>query len=154
MSKGKANILLVDDSIADQVTVEQALEYGYININLMIAGNGVEALKILRNEPPYDDGEQFMRPNLILMDINMPVMDGKETLRCIRDDTSLCDIPVVVFTTSSREQDVVECYALGANAYIKKPVSAIDFVDVMQHLERFWFDVAILPLATQIPRGI
>lgn len=144
MTKRRARIMLVEDSEADQVIVQRALEDGRIACDLHIASHGEQALQILRGESPYEN-ELDRLPDLIMMDINMPVMDGKEALQEIRQDEKLRHIPVIMLTTSSRDKDVLESYQLGVNAYLTKPVEDATFVEVVRQLENFWFELVVLP---------
>lgn len=144
----QAVVLLVDDSPADQLTVERAIEDGKVQCNLLTVDNGVQALKLLRNEAPYEDNAQYSRPNLILMDINMPIMDGITTLNHIRNDAALHNIPVVMLTTSDAPNDVEASYTYGANAFVTKPVKNEDFIEAIQKLDHFWFQLVTLPDAT------
>ncbi|PCK07677.1 MAG: hypothetical protein COA42_13125 [Alteromonadaceae bacterium] len=141
----KATVLLVEDSRADQITVERALEDGQVNCDLLIADNGSNALKMLRGEAPYSDRERYPSPDLILLDINMPVMDGRETLKAIRKDEQLHTIPVIMLTTSNNDQDVEQSYNMGANAFVTKPVCQQDFVKAVVQMEQFWFELVTLP---------
>jgi CheY-like chemotaxis protein len=132
--------MLVEDNLSDQVVVERAFEDGKIACDLSIYSNGQEALDYMRSE----EGTKNL-PHLILMDINMPVMDGKQTLQAIRADDDLRHLPVMMLTTSSRDKDVLESYRLGVNAYLTKPVLDTDFINTIRQLENFWFEVVILP---------
>lgn len=145
MSRKRAHVLLVEDSQSDQVIVQRALEDGKIECDLAIVNNGEEALRILRNESPFEDIGAYPKPDVILMDINMPVMDGKTALRAIRADETLKHIPVVMLTTSSRDKDVIESYELGVNAYLTKPVDNVAFVEAIAQLRQFWFELVTLP---------
>jgi len=136
----KAHIMLVEDNHSDQVMVERALEDGKIACDLTILPNGQKALESLRDMLLSDS-----LPDLVLMDINMPVMDGKQTLQEIRSDLELKHLPVVMLTTSNREKDVIESYRLGVNAYLTKPVLDSEFIKTIQQLENFWFELVVLP---------
>ncbi len=136
----KAQIMLVEDNISDQVMVERALEDGKIACDLTISSNGQKALASLREMVAFDT-----LPDLILMDINMPVLDGKQTLQEIRADAELKHLPVVMLTTSNREQDVLESYRLGVNAYLTKPILDSEFIKTIQQFENFWFELVVLP---------
>jgi len=136
----KAHIMLVEDNISDQVMVERALEDGKIACELTILSNGKKALESLRAMVLLDTF-----PDLILMDINMPVMDGKQTLQEIRADADLKHLPVVMLTTSNRDKDILESYRLGVNAYLTKPVLDSEFIKTIQQLENFWFELVVLP---------
>lgn len=135
-------LLLIEDGEADQQLVARALRRAKIKTDLYIMDNGEDGLAFLRG-----DGEHrgSPRPDLILLDLNLPRIDGKQVLREIRSDEKLKEIPVVMLTTSSEERDIVESYRLGVNAYITKPVEAQDFMDSIQKLEEFWFDLVLLP---------
>jgi len=143
----EAVILLVEDSLADQELVRRVMENSKIRNTLYIAEDGVEALDFLRGQGAYI-GQTNPRPDLILMDINMPRMDGKQTLSGIRRDDDLKSIPVIMLTTSTSERDVFESYNLGANAYISKPVDFDGFTESILQLESFWLLVATLPPKT------
>ncbi|AEP31451.1 response regulator receiver protein [Glaciecola nitratireducens FR1064] len=132
--------MLVEDNHSDQVMVERALEDGKIACDLTILPNGQKALESLRDMLLSDS-----LPDLVLMDINMPVMDGKQTLQEIRADLELKHLPVVMLTTSNREKDVIESYRLGVNAYLTKPVLDSQFIKTIQQLENFWFELVVLP---------
>ncbi|WP_049786948.1 response regulator [Brumicola nitratireducens] len=140
MMRRKAHIMLVEDNHSDQVMVERALEDGKIACDLTILPNGQKALESLRDMLLSDS-----LPDLVLMDINMPVMDGKQTLQEIRADLELKHLPVVMLTTSNREKDVIESYRLGVNAYLTKPVLDSQFIKTIQQLENFWFELVVLP---------
>jgi len=134
------HIMLVDDNESDQVIVERALEDSDITCNLSIFSNGQEAIHFLTSEK----AKQHM-PNLILMDINMPILNGKQTLQAIREHQALKHLPVVMLTTSNRDKDVIDSYRLGVNAYLIKPMSNTAFTNTIQQLGNFWFDLAVLP---------
>ena len=138
--KKPAQILLVEDSKSDQVMVQRALEDGRIKCDLFIANNGNEALTMLS-----DLAQQDALPHLILMDINMPVMDGKQTLKAIRDNLDISHIPVIMLTTSNREKDVMDSYQLGVNAYLTKPIVDADFLKIISRIEDFWLEIVVLP---------
>lgn len=144
----QAVVLLVEDSPADKLTVERAIEDGRVQCNLLTVENGVQALSLLRNEAPYDDNTRYPRPDLILMDINMPVMDGITALNHIRNDSALRNMPVVMLTTSDAPKDVKASYTDGANAFVTKPVQNKDFIEAIQKLDRFWFQLVLLPEET------
>lgn len=134
------HIMLVEDNVSDQVVIERALEDGEIKGQLSVFSNGQEALDFLHS----NEAKQNM-PNLILMDINMPILNGKQTLQAIRAHDDLKHLPIVMLTTSSRDKDVIESYRLGVNAYLTKPVSNVDLVNTIRQLEKFWFDLVVLP---------
>ncbi|MCF6241076.1 MAG: response regulator [Bacteroidales bacterium] len=138
-------VLLVEDNPADQQLTIRAFKKGRVNINLQIANDGVEAMEYLTGEGKYADRKSYPLPDLILLDINMPRMDGKQVLREIKTDHHLKIIPVIMLTTSDQEKDITDSYNLGVNAYISKPVRINDFMDVVQKLEDFWFSLNKVP---------
>lgn len=138
-------ILLVEDNPADQKLTIRAFEKGKINTNLQIVNDGQEAMDYLKREGKFEDKNNSPRPDLILLDINMPKKDGKQVLKEIRANDKLRSIPIVMLTTSDQEKDVLESYNLGVNAYISKPVRINDFIDVINKLEEFWFTLSMLP---------
>jgi len=135
-------ILLAEDNPGDVRLTEKALEKGKILNNLHVVEDGVEAMKYLRQEGEYADKP---RPDLVLLDLNMPRKDGREVLEDMRADPTLRRIPVVVLTSSEAEEDVVRSYELNANAYVTKPVDFEGFVDIVEHIEDFWFSVVKMP---------
>jgi CheY-like chemotaxis protein len=135
-------ILLVEDSPSDtQLTIE-ALKEGKVVNNLTPVEDGVEAMAFLRRQGRH---AQAPRPDLILLDLNLPCKDGREVLEELKADPALKTIPVVVLTTSGAEQDVLQSYQLHANCYITKPVDLQQFIDVVRSIERFWLSVVTLP---------
>ncbi|MDB2685617.1 response regulator [Mariniblastus sp.] len=141
------NILLVDDDEGDVLLTKRALQKSRIYNTFSVAKDGVEALQFLRQEGEFKDSP---RPGLILLDLNMPRKDGRETLAEIKNDPDLRLIPVVVLTTSDADQDVLQSYDLQANCYITKPVDLQQFTQVIQQLQDFWLCLVKLPL---IPKG-
>lgn len=139
-----AVILLVEDSPADQLIIKRALEDGRVQCELFVTENGAQALEWLN----HDDHVAHPKPDLILMDINMPVMDGLAALKKIRADAKLKKIPVIMLTTSDAGHDVDGSYAEGANAFITKPVSELALVEALVKLAQFWFELVTLPDAT------
>jgi CheY-like chemotaxis protein len=135
-------ILLVEDSPSDTDLTVEALAAAKVTNRLSIVEDGVQAMAFLRREGPY---AQAPRPDLILLDLNLPRKDGREVLAEIRSDEKLTFIPVVVLTTSQAEQDVVRAYTLHANCYITKPVDFRQFLEVIEAIEGFWLSVVKLP---------
>jgi len=135
-------ILMVEDSPIDVLMAREALQQAKVLNNLSVTENGVEALAFLRRENQYAGAP---RPDLILLDLNMPRMDGREVLQELKADPELKCIPVVVLTTSKAEEDIVKSYGLHANCYITKPVDFERFVSVVQTIQDFWFTVVTLP---------
>ena len=137
------HILLAEDDPDDQLLTRRALEESPITVTLTMVEDGEELLRYLRRENEYQGTAK--RPDLILLDLNMPRMDGREALREIKTDPELRRIPVVVLTTSEAERDILESYNLGVNAFVTKPVSFDALADAMEALGEFWFDFVRLP---------
>ncbi|MBA3457032.1 MAG: response regulator [Deltaproteobacteria bacterium] len=135
-------ILLVEDNPGDVRLTQEALREGKVKNNLHVARDGVEALAYLRREGPYKDA---VRPDLVLLDLNLPKKDGREVLAEIKSDPKLKMLPVVVLTTSSAETDIVGTYSQYANCYITKPVDLEQFVKVVKSIDDFWLTVVRLP---------
>ena len=133
------DILLVEDNPADVRLTQEAFKDTRVTNRLHVARDGVEALGMLR-----DATGAVPRPDLILLDLNLPRKDGREVLQDIKHDEVLRHIPVVIFSTSQSEQDVARSYRLGANAFVTKPVDIDRFFQVIQSLEQFWLDTARL----------
>jgi two-component system, chemotaxis family, response regulator Rcp1 len=135
-------ILLVEDNLGDMRLTEEALKEGKVYNNLHWAKDGVEAIEFLKRQGKH---EHAPRPDIILLDLNLPRKDGREVLEEIKTDDDLKQIPVVVLTTSKAEEDVLRSYALHANCYVTKPVDLEKFIVVVQSIDRFWLTVVTLP---------
>jgi two-component system, chemotaxis family, response regulator Rcp1 len=135
-------ILLVEDNPADVRLTKEALKEGKVRNNLHVARDGIEAMEFLRRVGKYADA---VRPDLVLLDLNLPRKDGREVLADIKADPELKLIPVVVLTTSQAEQDIMKSYKLHANCYIAKPVDLDQFVQVVRSIDNFWLTVVRLP---------
>lgn len=135
-------ILLVEDNPGDVRLTIEGLKEGKVRNNLHVARDGVEALEFLRRQGPFANA---VRPDLILLDLNLPRKDGREVLSDIKRDPALMTIPVVVLTTSRAEQDVLHSYQLQANCYITKPVDLEQFITVVRSIEDFWLTIVTLP---------
>ena len=135
-------ILLVEDNDGDIRLVKEALREYKIDNNVHVATTGEAALAFLREEGDYRGSP---RPDLILLDLNLPGMHGKEVLTAIKADENLTDIPVVVLTSSEADQDVLSSYRLNVNCYITKPVDLDEFLKVVKAIEDFWFKIVVLP---------
>ncbi len=138
-------ILLVDDNLGDVVLTKEALGKASFDNHVSIARDGVEALEFLRRIKNYSDAP---RPDLMLLDINMPRKDGCEVLAEIRRDSALKSLPVVIFTSSESEEDIRRAYALGANCYVTKPADIDEMEMVVQAIQQFWLTIAKLPRHT------
>lgn len=136
------DILIVDDNRADIRLVQEVLKKGKMFVNLHAAFDGIEAMEYLRKENKYKDAN---RPDLILLDLNMPIKDGREVLEEIKTDNNLKTIPVIVMTISKAEEDILRSYNLHANAYIVKPIEINKFINVIGSIEDFWLTVVKLP---------
>ncbi len=139
MNVEKINILLVEDDPGDQKLIKKSLLDQQIANEVFVAECGEDALEYLSRSKAGDDG--CPKPNLVLLDLNMPGMGGKEFLRRIKADEGLDAIPVVILTTSDSEQDVIESYKLYASGYIKKPVSPKELKEVIRKLGEYWFAI-------------
>lgn len=135
-------ILLVEDNPGDVRLTREALRDSKLHNVLHVVEDGVEALTFLRQEEPYPYAP---RPDIILLDLNLPRMSGREVLEIIKNDDALKTIPVVVLTTSDDERDIVASYALHANCYITKPVDMAQFVTIVKNIKDFWFSIVKLP---------
>ena len=135
-------ILLAEDNEGDARLATEALKDGKISNDLHHVKDGIEAMKFLNRE---DEFQNAPRPDLILLDLNMPRMDGREVLEAINKDRVLSNIPIIILTTSQSEVDIVKSYNLNANCYISKPVDFDQFVDVVRSIEHFWFSIVSLP---------
>jgi chemotaxis family two-component system response regulator Rcp1 len=142
MVLNSAVILLVEDDPADVELTQYTIAKSKVLIDLHVVGDGAEALAFLRREGKYPAAP---RPDLILLDLNMPRMDGRNFLSELRADSTIKAIPVVVLTTSQTDEDIFKSYQLGANCYITKPVGLAEFAKVVDAVEEFWFTIVRLP---------
>ncbi len=140
------DVLLIEDEPADANLVRLAIKESKFYCQLYHVFDGLEALAFLRNQGK--ENEHVPRPDLILLDMNMPRMNGREFLATIKSDTQLHAIPVVMLTTSDVERDVVVSYNLGAAGYITKPVDIEQFIDAIRQLDNYWFTLVRLPKKT------
>jgi CheY-like chemotaxis protein len=141
-SRQELHILLVEDDPGDVLMTQEAFEHHKITNPLHIVTDGVAAMEFLRGRGKYADAP---RPGLILLDLNLPKMDGREVLAEIKSDENLRSIPVVVLTTSSAEEDILRSYNTYANAYVTKPVDLLRFMDVVRQIEDFFITVVQHP---------
>jgi CheY-like chemotaxis protein len=135
-------ILLIEDNPGDVRLIEEALREGKLHNHLSVVEDGEQALQFLRRLHPYGTAPG---PDLIMLDLNLPVLDGREVLAEIKADPVLRRIPVVVLTTSESEQDILKSYDLQANCYITKPVDLDEFIEVVRTIEHFWLTIVKLP---------
>jgi CheY-like chemotaxis protein len=137
------DVLLVEDNPGDVRLTREALKDAKLAINLHVAEDGEEAMAFLRHEGAY---ALKPRPDLVLLDLNLPKKDGKEVLSDIKNDSDLRRIPVVVVTTSKAEEDIIKSYDLHANCYVTKPLDLDQFVTVVHSIEQFWLTIVKLPV--------
>ncbi|MDA8297353.1 MAG: response regulator [Actinomycetota bacterium] len=135
-------LLLVEDDPGDVVMTREALEESKLLLNLHVVNNGEEAVAYLRNDPPFSDAA---RPDLVLLDLNLPRLSGREVLEIVKSDPDLLRIPIVILTTSEAEEDVLRSYELHANAYVTKPVGFESFVSVVRQIDDFFLSIVRLP---------
>ena len=136
------DILLIEDNPGDVRLTKEVLMEGKVRNNLQVVGDGVEAMAFLRRENNYAEAP---RPDLILLDLNLPKKDGREVLQEIKADHQLRRIPVVVLTTSAADEDILRSYDLSANCYVTKPVDLYQFIKVVRSIEAFWLTIVSLP---------
>ena len=140
-----AIVLLAEDNPAEQRLAQRALVRGRISCDLRIVSDGEEAMDYLLRRKQYADPKQAPRPDLLLLDLNMPKLDGRQVLQQMKSNPQLAVIPVIVLTTSQQEQDILQSYQLGCNSFIKKPVDVHAFIDTMISVGIYWFHLVILP---------
>lgn len=136
------DVLLVEDDPGDVLMTREAFEENKVANRLAVVSDGVAAMQYLRREGEYSD---VPRPDLVLLDLNLPRMDGREVLAAMKSDDELRKIPVVVLTTSEAEEDVLRSYSLHANAYVTKPVDFARFIEVVRQIDDFFVSVVRLP---------
>ena len=138
-------LLMAEDDADDRLLVKEALEESRVLNDLYFVEDGEQLLEYLRREGRYAEADAAPRPGLILLDLNMPRMDGREALRAIKADPDLRRIPIVVMTTSKAEEDIFRSYDLGASSYITKPVTFERLVELMKTLGHYWIEFVELP---------
>jgi CheY-like chemotaxis protein len=136
------NILLVEDNPADVRLTQEALKNGKIQHQLQVVEDGVYAMALLRRQAPYTHA---MRPDMILLDLNLPRKNGREVLAEIKADPELLRIPVIILTSSQAEEDILKTYDLHANGYIVKPVDLEQFFRIIKQIKEFWMSIVVLP---------
>jgi chemotaxis family two-component system response regulator Rcp1 len=136
------HVLIVEDNPGDVDLLREGLAESRVHNTISVAGDGEEAISYLGQEPGYEDA---LRPDLIFLDLNLPRKNGREVLDVIKNDESLCHIPVVVLTSSGATTDVSSAYALRANAYVTKPLGLEQFMETVRAIETFWLSVVKLP---------
>ena len=137
------DVLLVEDDPADVELTREGLKDSKMLVHLDTVDDGIKAMQYLRREAPYTDAS---RPDLIILDLNLPRKDGREVLKELKNDEALRTIPVVVLTTSQDAWDIQRCYEWGANCWITKPIGLKEFIKIVETIQDFWFTVVKLPL--------
>ena len=150
MKKPTYAILLVEDNPADITITQRALRESDFSVELIVLRDGQEALDYLLRCGPHADDANWRCPDLVLLDLNLPRVSGLEVLARVRSLPDLKTVPVVVLTTSRRQEDVQAVYAAGANTYIEKPQDFAKFVLVLQTIQRYWLEVALLPQSGRV----
>jgi len=143
--KNNIVILMADDDEDDQLMARDAFETNRLHNVLYFVKDGIELMDYLRRQGNFSDPSTSPRPGLILLDLNMPLMDGREALKEIKSDPELRSIPVVVLTTSSAEEDIIKTYEYGVNSFITKPVTFQGLVEVIKQTGIYWFEIVELP---------
>lgn len=138
-------VLLVEDDPGDQELTRRAMQNDATHADLRIASDGEEAMDYLLRRGRYADPASAPRPNVILLDLNMPRMNGRQVLEQLRNIDDLRRIPVIVLTTSKHEEDILRSYDLGCNSYVTKPVELDEFVDTIRRLGLYWLELVTLP---------
>lgn len=140
--KKLVHVLMVDDDEGDIQLTKECLEEAKILVDLSVVHDGEQCMQFLRRQGTYS---QAGRPDVILLDLNMPRKDGRQTLDEIRKDVNLKTLPVVILTTSDADQDIVESYTKGANCYVTKPVDFEQYRKIVNEISDFWFEIVALP---------
>lgn len=138
-------ILIADDDAEDRMLIRDALIESRLKNNLWFVEDGEQLMDYLKHKGNFEQKEKYPRPGLILLDLNMPRKDGREALAEIKADPELRKIPIVVLTTSKAEEDILRTYDLGVSSFITKPVSFASLVEIMQTLNKYWFEIVELP---------
>ncbi len=140
-----AVVLLVEDNPAEQNLARRSFQRGHIDADLRIVSDGEEALDYLFRRGKFANALNSPKPDLILLDLNIPKIDGKQVLKSIKDDKRLAIIPVIVLTTSKKEEDIVRTYELGCNSFLIKPVEVDEFIKTLRELGSYWLKLVVLP---------
>jgi two-component system, chemotaxis family, response regulator Rcp1 len=142
MAQKPIEVLLAEDNPGDVRLTRDALRGSRVRMNLSVVGDGEEAMAFLRRQGPYGGAA---RPSLVLLDLNMPKKDGREVLAEMKQDLDLASIPVVIFTSSEAEEDIIQSYKLHANSYVSKPTYLEQYTTAVKSIEDFWLRLAKLP---------
>ncbi|MBB6001992.1 response regulator [Arcicella rosea] len=142
MNQKKSIVILVaDDDADDRMMTQEALEENNIINQIKFVEDGVDLINYLRRNGKFNDTVVFPRPDLILLDLNMPKVDGREALKIIKSDADLCKIPIIVLTTSKSDVDIVKSYDLDVNYFLPKPVTFTNFIEVIRTIGQYWFEI-------------
>jgi two-component system, response regulator len=139
------SILLVEDNQDDYEATCRAFKKANLANHIVWCRSGRDALDFMKQVGAHKDASRGSRPGLVLLDLNMPGMDGRKTLEVIKQDETLKQIPVIILTTSADERDIGACYQMGANTYVQKPVSFDGLIEAIKRLKAYWFEIALLP---------
>jgi two-component system, response regulator len=139
------SILMVEDSEDDYEATTRAFKKVNLHNPVVWCRSGRDALDLLKRKGEHKNVGNGSQPGLILLDLNMPGLDGRKTLQLIKEDDALKKIPVIILTTSSDERDIQDCYQMGANTYVQKPVSFEGLIEAIKRLKAYWFEIALLP---------
>jgi two-component system response regulator len=142
------SILMVEDSEDDYEATSRAFKKVNLHNPVVWCRSGRDALDLLKGKGEHNNVGKCSQPGLILLDLNMPGLDGRKTLQLIKEDDNLKKIPVIILTTSSDERDILDCYQMGANTYVQKPVSFEGLIEAIKRLKAYWFEFALLPKET------
>ena len=144
-ASGPVTIAIAEDDLDDQLIIKEAFEECDLDARLLFVDDGEQLMNLLRREGPFSSETEAAFPALVLLDLNMPKMDGRETLRLLKNDEQFCRLPVIVLTTSKAEEDVINTYGLGVNSFIAKPGSFDKLVEIVRLLHRYWIEMVALP---------
>ncbi len=144
------SILMVEDSEDDYEATIRAFKRVNLHNPIVWCRSGRDALDYLKQEGAFKKPSNGSRPGLILLDLNMPGLDGRKTLQLVKQDNGLKRIPVIILTTSADERDIESCYQMGANTYVQKPVSFDGLIEAIKRLKAYWFEIALLPKDTDL----
>jgi len=138
-------VLLVEDNLADSTLILEVFEDEKIAADVTVVRDGIEALEFLRKQGVYAQRPDDKTPDIVILDLNLPRMDGRELLSELKNDPELKTIPVVILTTSAAEEDVISTYKLRANCYVTKPIDLAQFVNIVKSIDKFWFTAVRYP---------
>lgn len=141
---GAIKVLLVEDSIADSTLILEVFQDEKIAADVTVVRDGIEAMEYLKKEGQYTARAES-NPDIVILDLNLPRMDGREVLAAMKSDPKLETIPIVVLTTSTAEEDIISTYKLRANCYVTKPIDLTQFVKIVQSIDQFWFTAVRYP---------